>query len=104
LFKTVIKAITRRDPDAPPARRRSGKKGGGGMALLRQLARNSRPAACGRYAALQPVLPSSLPDELPHAGSAWDVFDITGLAYEHGFDSSGAAEFDTKSDYLSPGL
>lgn len=103
LFKAVIKAVTQRDPDAPRTRRRSGKKGGGGMIMLRQFARNGRPAARGRYAGLQPVR-ASMPDELLHAGCDWDVFDITGLAYEHGFDGGGAAEFNTISDHLSPGL
>jgi hypothetical protein len=104
LFKAAIKAITPRDPDAPPTRRRSGKKGGGGMIMLRQFARPGSPAARGRYAGLQPVRASIVPEELLHTGSEWDVFDITGVAYEHGFDSGGAAEFNTVTDHLSPGL
>jgi hypothetical protein len=102
LFKAAIKAVMQRDPDAPQPRRRSGKKGGGGMIM--QLIRASIPAARGRYAALQPRWANSMPAELLHAGSEWDAFDITSFAYEHGIDSAGEAVFDTKSDYLSPGL
>jgi hypothetical protein len=104
LFKAAIKAVMQRDPDAPQPRRRSGKKGGGGMTMLRHFARAGRPAARGRYAALQPIREHSTPAELLHGASEWDVFDITSLAYEHGFDNTGDATFDTRSDYLSPGL
>lgn len=45
-----------------------------------------------------------MPDDVLHAESSWDVFDITGLAYEHGIESGGIAAFDTKSDHLSPSL
>jgi hypothetical protein len=56
LFKAAIKAITQRDDDAPQpqTRRRRGEKEGGGTIMVRLFARIAgRPAARGRYAALQ---------------------------------------------------
>jgi hypothetical protein len=107
LFRAAVKAVTRRDPDATPppkTRRRSGEKAGGAPVLLRQFGRAARPAACGRYAGLQPVRASSIPDAGPHAENGWNVFDFTGLAYEHRVENGSNAAFDTKSDHLSPSL
>jgi len=107
LFKAVVKAITPRDPDAPPPqKKRSGEKHGGGLLMLRRIMRAAgRPAARGRYGALRQAATDtcSVPEELPHSGNQWDVFDITGLHYEHGL-AGDTASFDAKSDYLSPGL
>jgi hypothetical protein len=105
LFKAAVKAITPRDPDAPPQRRRSGKKGGGMMILHQVMRAAGRPAARGRYRALRVAATDAcnVPEDWLHSGNQWDVFDITGPHYEHGFDGSGG-NFDTKSDYLSPGL
>ena len=108
LFKAAVKAITPRDPDAPqPQKKRSGEKHGGGLMMLRQVMRAAgRPAARGRYGALRAAATDacSVPEDWLHSGNKWDVFDITGLHYEHGFDGGSARSFDTKSDYLSPGL
>ena len=76
------------------------------MMLLRQVMRAAgRPAARGRYRALRAASTDacSIPEDWPHSGNHWDVFDITGLHYEHGF-GDGGAPLDTRSDYLSPGL
>jgi hypothetical protein len=112
LFKTVIKAITERDHDAPQLKKKR-RRGGGTesrapLCVVRQFPQHM--AARGRYARLQPavaksmsVASKSIPDEYFSAGGAWDVFDITGFGYEHGFEDGNAA-FDTRSSYLSPGL
>lgn len=76
--------------------------------MLRQVMRAaSRPAARGRYGALrsEATVACSIPEDWLHSHNQWDVFDITGLHYEHehGFDG-GNANPDTRSDYLSPGL
>jgi hypothetical protein len=107
LFRAAVKAVTRRDPEArspPKSRRRSGEKAGGIPILLRRFSRAARPAACGRYAALQPIREGGIPEDVPHVESSWDVFDISSLAYEHGIDNQSFAAFDTRSDHLSPGL
>jgi hypothetical protein len=98
--------VTRRDPEAPPPkpRRRSGDKAGGIPILLRRFNRAGKPSACGRYAALQPTRASSVAEDVLHAEKGWDVFDITGMAYEHGIENESSAAFDTRTDYLSPNL
>jgi hypothetical protein len=106
LFKATAKTITPRDADVRPQRRRSGGKKGGGTMMPRQVVRAAdRPAARGRYGALHRAATGAcdIPEDWLHSGNQWDVFDITGLHYQHGFDSCAAA-FDTKPDYLSPGL
>lgn len=82
--------------------------------MLRQIVQG-KPAVRGRYVKLQPTRAavfgaaesmsrqSNSAADLLQAGSAWDIFDITAMAYDHNFDDS-AALFDTKSDHLSPGL
>jgi len=75
--------------------------------MLRRVIRAAgRPAARGRYRALRNASTDacSSPEDWLHSGNHWDVFDITGLHYEHGFDGGSGAAVDTKSDYLSPGL
>jgi hypothetical protein len=98
--------VTRRDPETPPlkTRRRGGDKAGGIPILLRRFGRAGKPAACGRYATLQPMQAGSIPEEVPHAECGWDVFDITSLAYGQGIENSDIVAFDTKSEHLSPGL
>jgi hypothetical protein len=119
LFKAAVKAITRRDPDAKPkTKQRRGERAGGGLIMLRQIApATSSPAVRGRYAALQPLRAAGgsgmaesvaaqangMTEDLQQADSAWDVFDITAMAYDHNF-AEGGMPFDTKSDHLSPGL
>jgi hypothetical protein len=107
LFKAAVKAITPRDPDAPqPQKKRGGEKRGGGTVMLRRIMRAAgRPAARGRYGALRQAATDtcSAPEDLPHSGNQWDVFDITGLHYEHGL-AGEATSFDTKPDYPSLGL
>jgi hypothetical protein len=85
---------------------------------------DGKPAVRSRYAVLQKVEAKagkiarrftraaddatspalSIPEEWLQAGPEWDVFDITGFAYDHGFDGGWEAAFDTRSDHLSPGL
>ena len=104
LFKAAVKAIMPRDADARPQKKRSGEKHGGGpMMLVKRAA--GRPAARGRYGALHAAATDAGgTEDLLHKGSTWDVFDITGIHYEHGFDDGIAATPDTKTNHLSPGL
>jgi hypothetical protein len=107
LFKAAIKVVTQRDDDAPQpqTRRRRGTQDGGGPILIRLFPRLAgKPVARRRYAELQPARVSAIPADVLHAENGWDVFDITGLAYEHGIENESGAAFDTRSDYLSPGL
>jgi hypothetical protein len=111
-LKAAIKAIVKRDAPQPKKKRR---RGGGTecrapVCVMRQLPQ--RVAARGRYVKLlQPSVAKSatitstrtVPREYLSAGSARDVFDITGFNYEHGFAESDAG-FDTIASYLSPGL
>lgn len=58
MFRAAIKAITQRDDDAPQpkTRRRGGEKEGGGPIRMRLFPRPAgKPAARGRYAALQAI-------------------------------------------------
>jgi hypothetical protein len=106
MFKSAVKAVTRRETDASPppkTRRRGGEKAGGAPILLRRFRRTGKPTACGRYAVLQPMREGSPPENVLHAESGWDVFDITGLAYAHGIENGSSAQFDARSDHLSPG-
>jgi hypothetical protein len=113
-IKAAIKAIVKRDPDAPQPkkkRRRSGGTESRAPVCVRHQLPQQRVAACGRYSKLQPSVAKvttitstrSVPKEYFSAGCAWDVFDITGFSYEHGFAECDAG-FDTRASYLSPGL
>ena len=96
--RRFLRQRSKRSRRAIPTRRtqkkRSGEKHGGGPMMLRQVMRAAgRPAARGRYRALRPeaTVACGIPEDWLHSGNQWDVFDITGLHYEHGFDGGSAA-------------